>query len=536
MHKLIAIAAAFLTTSLAGAAAEVYPARPITVVVPYPAGGPTDTLARILADHMRTSLGQSVIVENVTGGGGSIGVGRVARAAADGYTLSIGHWNTHVVHGATLNLPFHVLNDFEPVALLADTPIWLVARKALPPNDLKELIAWLRENPGKATAGTVGVGGASDVNGVYFQNVTGTKFQFVPYRGSAPLNQDLVAGHIDLNLGMAAASYPLVRNGQIKAYAMMAKTRWWAAPDVPTMEEAGVPGLYASFWHGLWVPKGMPAPVIARLNTAVRAALADPAVQQRFAEQGQEIPPAEQQTPQALGAHQKAEIENRHQGRRELKGPRSSGSRYRHDGIHHHGRRASRIAPYALRPRWRVRAERDGWLLPARGRLRHGGGVTHGAEPAEPGRRLLQPVAHVVKAGIGTSKIVDASEPAQPKTCLREGDANVPAAASLGASRERRHRRKGHQVTRGVVEHLRRQGPRLARAKSFRFGGIEAARRLHQRVEAAPTCPRAFLPIGAERNVDNPGPHACDIVRTKAERRDGAWPVALHEHVRIPQQ
>ncbi len=309
MNKLIAIAVAFLTTSLASAAAELYPARPITVVVPYPAGGPTDTLARILADHMRTSLGQSVIIENVTGGGGSIGVGRVARAAADGYTVSIGHWNTHVVHGATLNLSFHVLNDFEPVALLADTPIWLVARKTLAPNDLKELIAWLQQNPGKATAGTVGVGGASDVNGAYFQNVTGTKFQFVPYRGSAPLNQDLVAGHIDLNLGMAAASYPLVRSGQIKAYAMMAKTRWWAASDVPTMEEAGVPGLYASFWHGLWVPKGTAAQVIAKLNSAVRAALADAAVQQRFAEQGQEIPPPAQQTPQALGVHQKAEIE-----------------------------------------------------------------------------------------------------------------------------------------------------------------------------------------------------------------------------------
>src|SRR5215468_10924337 len=163
MHKLIAIAAAFLTTSLAGAAAEVYPARPITVVVPYPAGGPTDTLARILADHMRTSLGQSVIVENVTGGGGSIGVGRVARAAADGYTLSIGHWNTHVVNGATMSLAYDVLRDFAPISLLADTPIWMVARKTLPPKDLTGLIAWLKQNPGKATAGTVGVGAASDV-------------------------------------------------------------------------------------------------------------------------------------------------------------------------------------------------------------------------------------------------------------------------------------------------------------------------------------------------------------------------------------
>src|SRR5438094_7134537 len=176
MNKLIAIAVAFLSTSLASAAAELYPARPITVVVPYPAGGPTDTLARILADHMRSSLGQSSLIEHVTGGGGSIGVGRVARAAADGYTVSIGHWNTHVVHGATLNLSFNVLNDFEPVALLADTPIWLVARKTLPPNDLTELIAWLRQNPGKATAGTVGVGGRSTATGAISRTSTARNF------------------------------------------------------------------------------------------------------------------------------------------------------------------------------------------------------------------------------------------------------------------------------------------------------------------------------------------------------------------------
>jgi len=290
------------------ASAETYPTRPITIVVPFPAGGPTDTLARIMADHMRTSLGQSVIIENVSGGAGSVGVGRVARAAPDGYTVSIGHWNTHVVNGATLNLPYDVLNDFEPVSLLADTPIWMVARKTLPPKDLKELIAWLKQNPDKATAGTVGVGGASDVTATYFQNVTGTKFQFVPYRGGAPLNQDLAAGHIDRNLGMAASTYPLVRSGQIKAYAMMTQARWWAAPDVPTMEEAGVPGLYASFWHGLWVPKGTPKNAIARLNSAVRSALADPAVRQRFADQGQQIPSLEQQSPEALGAHQQAEI------------------------------------------------------------------------------------------------------------------------------------------------------------------------------------------------------------------------------------
>lgn len=308
MTRRFSIALAFLATSMATALAETYPSRPITIVVPYPAGGPTDTLARILTDHMSTSLGQPIIIENVSGGGGSVGVGRVARAAPDGYTVSIGHWNTHVVLGATMDLPYDILHDFEPVSLLADTPIWMVASNALPPKDLHELIAWLKQKPGKVTAGTVGVGGASDITGTYFQSVTGTKFLFVPYRGAAPLMQDLIAGHIDLNLGMAAASYPLVRSGQIKAYATMAKSRWWAALDVPTMEEAGVPGLYASFWHGLWVPKGTPGDIIAKLNSAVRSALADLTVRQRMADQGQEVPPPAQQNPEALGAHQQAEI------------------------------------------------------------------------------------------------------------------------------------------------------------------------------------------------------------------------------------
>jgi tripartite-type tricarboxylate transporter receptor subunit TctC len=307
--KLLAIAFGVLVATMTTAMAQPYPSRPITIIVPFPAGGPTDTLARILADHMSTSLAQSVIIENVSGAAGSIGVGRVARAAADGYTLSVGHWSTHVVNGATMSLAYDVLHDFAPVSLLADTPIWMVARKKLPPNDFTGLIAWLKQNPGKATAGTVGVGGASDVTASYFQRVTGTTFQFVPYRGAAPLNQDLVAGHIDLMLGMAAATYPLVRSGQIKAYAMMAKSRWWAAPDIPTMEEAGVRGLYASFWHGLWAPKGTPTDIINKLNAAVRSALADPGVRQRFADQGQEILPRERQTPEALGAQQQAEID-----------------------------------------------------------------------------------------------------------------------------------------------------------------------------------------------------------------------------------
>jgi tripartite-type tricarboxylate transporter receptor subunit TctC len=306
MRRLILTLAGVLIV-VASAVAQTFPAKPITMIVPFPAGGPTDTLARILADHMKTTLGHPIIVENVSGAAGSIGVGRVARASPDGYTLSVGHWNTHVVIGATMNLSFDVLNDFAPIALLADTPIWLVARKDLPPKNLVELVAWLKQN--KATAGTVGVGGASDVTGSYFMQATGTQLQFVPYRGSAPLNQDLVAGHIDLNLGMSAASYPLFSSKQIKAYAMMTKTRWSGAPEVPTMEEAGLTGLYATFWHALWAPKGTPNDVIMKLNGAVRAALADPVVRRRFADQGQEIWPVDMQTPQALRAHQKAEID-----------------------------------------------------------------------------------------------------------------------------------------------------------------------------------------------------------------------------------
>jgi tripartite-type tricarboxylate transporter receptor subunit TctC len=304
----LAASAATLPTVSRFAWAQTYPTRPVTMIVPYPAGGPTDTLARILSEHMRISLGQSVIIENVSGAGGSIGVGRAARSAPDGYTVSIGHWQTHVLNGASYKLQYDVVKDFEPVSLLADTPQWIVARKSLPAKDLKELIDWLKKSPGKATAGTVGVGGP-EITGIYFQNMTGTSFTFVPYRGGAPLNQDLLGGQIDFGFGQAASTFVHVRNGDLKAYAVMAKTRWSAAPEIPTIDEAGVSGLYASFWHGLWMPKGTPQDVITKLNSAVQAALADATVRQRFADQGQDIPPREQQTPEALAAQQKAEIE-----------------------------------------------------------------------------------------------------------------------------------------------------------------------------------------------------------------------------------
>src|SRR5512144_551767 len=289
--------------------AQAYPARPITLVVPFAAGGPTDTIARIMGERMRASLGQTVIIENTTGAAGSIGVGRVARAEPDGYTVGIGHWGTHVVNGAIYQLPYDVLNDFEPISLVAANAQLAVVRKSFPANNLKELIDWLKANPDKASQGTAGAGSASHVSGVYFQKATGTRFQFVPYRGTGPAMQDLVAGQIDLMFDQAANSLPQVRNGNVKAFAVTAKSRLPSAPDIPTMDEAGMPGFYISVWHGLWVPKGTPKDITARLTGAVVEALADPAVRRRLDDLGQEIPPRDQQTPQALFAHHKAEIE-----------------------------------------------------------------------------------------------------------------------------------------------------------------------------------------------------------------------------------
>jgi len=291
------------------ARAQAYPARPMTMVVPYSAGGPTDTIARIMAERMRTSLGQIILVENTTGAAGTIGVGRVARAAPDGYTISIGHWGTHVVNGAIYELQYHVFNDFEPVSLIATNPQIIVARKTVPAKDLKELIAWLNANAATATQGTAGHGSGSHVSGVYFQSMTGTKFQFVPYRGAGPAMQDLVAGQIDIMIDQAANSIPQVRAGTIKAYAVTAESRLAAAPDIPTVDEAGVPGLHISIWHALWMPKGTPKDIIAKLNGAVVDALADAGVRKRLADLGQEIPPREDQNPQTLAAYHKAEIE-----------------------------------------------------------------------------------------------------------------------------------------------------------------------------------------------------------------------------------
>jgi tripartite-type tricarboxylate transporter receptor subunit TctC len=309
MRRLLAAAAFAALTGVASATAQTYPSRPITMVVPYAAGGPTDTIARIMAGRMRGPLGQTIIVENTTGAAGTLGVGRVARAAPDGYTIGIGHWGTHVVNGAIYSLPYDVLNDFEPVAMIATNPQLIVARKGIPANDLKELIAWLKANSAKATQGTAGHGSASHVSGVYLQSITGAQFQFVPYRGAGPAMQDLVAGQIDIMVDQAANSLPQVRGGSIKAYAVTDKARLAAAPDIPTVDEAGVPGLHISIWHALWMPKGTPKDIIVKLNAAVVETLADSGVRARLGELGQEIPPREQQTRQALAAYHKAEIE-----------------------------------------------------------------------------------------------------------------------------------------------------------------------------------------------------------------------------------
>jgi tripartite-type tricarboxylate transporter receptor subunit TctC len=289
--------------------AQTFPSRPITIVVPYAAGGALDVLGRILAPRMRVSLGQTILAENVTGASGSLGTGRVARAAPDGYTIGIGALDTLVTNGAVYKLNYDVLNDFEPLSLVASQPFLIVAKKAMPADDLEGLVAWLKENPGKASAGTAGVGAADHVGGALFQAVTGTRFPFVPYRGAGPAVQDLVAGQIDIMIESPTPTLPQIRSGQIKAFAVAAKSRLAAAPEVPSVDEAGLPAFYVTYWTGLWVPKRTPKDVMTKLNSAAVAALADPTVRARLTDLGFEIFPRDQQTPEALGAYQKAEIE-----------------------------------------------------------------------------------------------------------------------------------------------------------------------------------------------------------------------------------
>jgi tripartite-type tricarboxylate transporter receptor subunit TctC len=305
-----AVAALAVTIGTIGrAVADDYPSRPITIVVPATAGGPTDTLTRIIADRLRVLLGQTIVIENQGAAGGSVAVGRVARAAPDGYTACIGHFGHFVLNGAIYALPYDVLQDFEPVALLAANPQLVVARKDMPANTLKELIGWLSANSGKATQGTAGAGSPAHIAGLYFQKMTGTTFQFVPYRGAAPAMQDLLAGRIDLMFDQSSNALPQIRAGSIKVYAVTANARLAAAPEIPSADEAGLPGFYVSVWHGLWVPKGTPQAVVAKLNAAVVEALADPVVGQQLAKLGQTIPPREQLTAEAVRKLQQAEAQ-----------------------------------------------------------------------------------------------------------------------------------------------------------------------------------------------------------------------------------
>ena len=288
---------------------ENYPTRPVTIIVPAAPGGPTDTITRILAARMRVTLGETLVIENNGAAGGSVAVGKAARSAPDGYTLSIGHVGTHVFNGAIYPLTYDVLHDFAPISVLATNPQVIDARKEFPAGNLRELLAWLKANPDKALQGTAGAGSPAHITGVYFQHLTGAKYRFVPYRGGAPAMQALLAGEVDLLFDQAANSLPQIKAGRIKAYAVTSKMRLSAAANIPTVDEAGLSGFYTAIWHGLWAPKGTPSPIINKLDAAVRDALADSTVQRRLADLGQELPPLDQQTPEELGALQKAEIE-----------------------------------------------------------------------------------------------------------------------------------------------------------------------------------------------------------------------------------
>jgi len=308
MKKLLC-AALGVALSACAVQAQDYPSRPISLIVPLGVGGSTDVIARIMADGLRNTLGTTIVVENVTGAGGTIGVGRVARSVPDGYTIGIGQWGTNVASGAIYPLTFDLVNDLEPVGLISTQPFLIVARKTMPADNLKDLAAWLKGNQDKASQGNSGVGTPSHVGGLMFQNAIGAKYTMVPYRGAGQSMQDLVAGQIDVMLDTPAVSMPQIKSGNIKAYAVTDKSRVKILPDIPTTDEAGLPGFYFTFWHGFWVPKGTPKEIVTKLNAALVKTLADPEIRERLARIAQEIFPPEQQTPAAHAAYHKAEID-----------------------------------------------------------------------------------------------------------------------------------------------------------------------------------------------------------------------------------
>ncbi|HET7124047.1 MAG TPA: tripartite tricarboxylate transporter substrate binding protein BugD [Bradyrhizobium sp.] len=309
MRKTVLAASIALMPFGGNAFADNFPSHPITIVVPFSAGGPSDAMTRILAERMKATLGETILVENVTGAGGSIGVGRAVRSPPDGYTISFGHLGTHVANGAIYKLGYDLVADLEPVVLLPSNPMIIVSKNAVPAKSLQELLAWLKARPTPATAGTAGAGSGSHIAGLYFENVSGIKLQYVPYRGTAPAMNDLVAGQIDLIVDQTSNSISQVRAGNIRAYAVTSDKRLESAPDIPTTDEAGLPGFHMTLWSGLWVPKGTPRDIIAKLNAATVDALNDSTVRKQLENLGLQMPPNDKLSPQALGAWQKAEIE-----------------------------------------------------------------------------------------------------------------------------------------------------------------------------------------------------------------------------------
>jgi tripartite-type tricarboxylate transporter receptor subunit TctC len=308
MRRAILAALVAMLAFGSNAFAEIFPSHPITIIVPFSAGGPSDAMMRILAERMKLSLGETVLIENVTGAGGSLGVGRTVRSAPDGYTIGFGHLGTHVANGAIYKLGYDLVTDLEPIVLLPSNPMIVVSKNAVPAKSLKELLAWLKSRPAPPTAGTAGAGSGSHIAGLYFENVSGVKLQYVPYRGTGPALNDLVAGQIDVIIDQTSNSINQVRGGNIRAYAITADKRLDSAPDVPTADEAGLPGFHMTLWSGLWAPKGTPKEIIAKLNASVVDALNDPAAREQLENLGLEMPAKDQLTPEALGAWQKAEI------------------------------------------------------------------------------------------------------------------------------------------------------------------------------------------------------------------------------------
>ena len=304
----VAVAMLVLLAGWSTASAQTYPSRPITIIVPFPAGGPTDTVARLMADHMKGTLGQSLIIENVSGAGSTIGTGRAVQAAPDGYTLYVGNWTSAVGAGALYNVNWHIVNDLTAIAQLPASSLMIVGKTGLPAKDIKELIAWMKSNPGKATWASVGAGSGAHICGLYFMEKTGTNSQFAQYRGGAPAMQDLVGNQIDVMCAEASQTLAHVRGGKMKAFAVMSAGRWSPLPDVPTMKEIGL-DMQISFWHGLWGPKGLPKDVVDKLNAAASKAFDDPVISKRIADLGMSVPAKDQRSPQAHAAYHKSEID-----------------------------------------------------------------------------------------------------------------------------------------------------------------------------------------------------------------------------------